>query len=176
VYFCNLIVDGSERFWWRDQMDDGTKLKPWGAPPLTGTFAIAFETQVNAPAKQFEVSVEEVDNAVTEHENFLRHHLVYGGTTLISVVQDPASMLKISFEYVGLVPPNTVRGFIVLEATLGRCRQIATQVVTSPGFPPLPFPQGSDVNKVPQQYERQLFRKEAGRLQMWVAQGLYRDT
>jgi hypothetical protein len=181
VYFCNLIVDGSERFWWRDQMDDGKKLKPWGAPPLTGTFAIAFEAQVNAPAKQFEIFIQEVDNAVTKHENFLRHHLVYGGTTLIAVVQDPASLLKISFEHVGLVPPNTVRGFIVLEATVGKCTQIATQVVITParpGVPPtsLPFPQGSDVNAVPQQYERQLFRKEAGRLLMWVAQGLYRDT
>src|SRR5262249_14937538 len=81
VYFCNLSVEGPERFWWRNKRDAGTNHKRGGPPPLTGTFAIAFETQVNAPAKQFEVFIQEVDNAITEHENFLRHHLVYGGTT-----------------------------------------------------------------------------------------------
>ena len=34
VYFCNLFCDESGRFWWRDQMDDGTKLKPWAEPPI----------------------------------------------------------------------------------------------------------------------------------------------
>lgn len=175
IYFCNLFVDRSERFWWRHQMDDGTKLKPWGAPPVTGTFAIAFETRVNAPAKQFEVSVEEVHNDVTEHEDFLRHHLVYGGNTLIAVVQDQASMLQVSFDHVGLIEPDVVRGFVVLEATVGTCTQVRTKINAGP-FQTLDFPEGTDVNSVPEQYESQLFRKEAGHLQMWVSQGLYRET
>ena len=32
-YTLGVFCDASKRFWWRDQMDDGTKLKPWGAPP-----------------------------------------------------------------------------------------------------------------------------------------------
>ncbi len=175
VYFCNLLVDESKRFWWRDQMDDGTKLKPWGAPPITGTFAIAFETKVNEPAKQFEVFVHEVHNAATEHEDFLRHHLVYGGTTLISVVQDPASLLKVSFEHVGLVQPDVVRGFIVLEATVGTCTQVSTTAHALNGVP-VPIGEGADVNTIPEQFERQIFQKEAGRLLMWVSQGHYRET
>ncbi|MCU1346780.1 MAG: hypothetical protein JWL70_3046 [Acidimicrobiia bacterium] len=177
VYFCHLLVDESERFWWRDQMDDGVKLKPWGAPPLVGTFAIAFETKINQPAKQFEITVEEAYNDVTEHEGFLRHHLVYGGNTLVSVVQDETSMLKISYEHVGLVEPDVVRGFIVLEATVGKCTQIATSVPAAIGSGLMvPIPPNSDVNQIPQQFERAAFRKEAGRLLMWVAEGIYRDT
>jgi hypothetical protein len=64
-YFCNLFCDESERFWWRDQMDDGTKLKPWGAPPIRGIFAIAFEAQVNSPAKEFEIHVHDAYNHMT---------------------------------------------------------------------------------------------------------------
>src|SRR5262249_60572407 len=55
-YSLNVICDGSKRFWWRDQMDDGTKLKPWGAPPIKGLFAIAFETELGKPPVTFEVS------------------------------------------------------------------------------------------------------------------------
>jgi hypothetical protein len=173
-YFCNLLVDESERFWWRDQMDDGTKLKPWGAPPLTGTFAIAFETKVNTPVKLFTIAVQEVFNDVTEHEDFARHNLVYGGTTLVSVVQDPKSLLKVSFEHVGLVEPDIVRGLVVLEATVGKCTQIATKVdgaVAAHGLIlKVDIPEGSDVNTVPQQFERQAFKKEAGRLLMRVSE------
>src|SRR5262249_14894706 len=59
-YSLNVISDGSKRFWWRDQMDDGTKLKPWGAPPIKGLFAIAFEVKIGGlvatPPVLFEVA------------------------------------------------------------------------------------------------------------------------
>lgn len=123
VYFCNLICDSSRRFWWRHQMDDGTKLKPWAAPPITGTFAIAFETAINSPAKQFVIRTQQAKNHVTIAESFERQHLVYKNNTLISVVQDTRNLVKVSFEDVGLVGSNNVRGFIVIEATVGKCIQ-----------------------------------------------------
>jgi hypothetical protein len=173
VYFCNLFCDESERFWWRDQMDDGTKLKPWGAPPITGTFAIAFETEINTPAKQFNIAVQDAYNHVTVAENFERHHLVYQNNTLVSVVQDPNNFVKVSFEQVGLVGANTVRGFLVIEATVGRCIQNdnpirlpqAGQIFT------VNLPPNSDPNGVPEQIERFAFRKEGGRLMLQINQG-----
>lgn len=171
IYNCALLVDESERFWWRDQMDDGIKLKPWGAPPLTGTFAVGFETRVNAPAVQYTIVVDEVANDVTAADGAARHHLVYGGTTLLAVVQDPAMPVKVSFEHVGLVEPDVVRGFIVLEATVGTCTQIATTVRVNDHD--VPVPAGSDVNTVPEEVERQAFRKEAGRLHMHITTGPY---
>ena len=123
THYCNVIADGSKRFWWRDQMDDGTKLKPWGAPPITGIFAIAFETEINAPAKQFTIIVYSAFNNITSVESFQRHHLVYGNNTLVAVAQDPTSLVKVSFEEVGLVGASTVRSFVVIEATVGKCTQ-----------------------------------------------------
>jgi hypothetical protein len=66
-YNMNIFSDSSKRFWWRSQMDDGTKKRPWGAPPIKGTFAIAFEVEIgqggkfglgdfSKPGKKFEVS------------------------------------------------------------------------------------------------------------------------
>jgi hypothetical protein len=174
VYSCNVIVDDSQRFWWRDQMDDGTKLKPWGAPPITGTFAIAFETEINAPAKQFNILVQDAYNHVTIPENFQRHHLVYQNKTLIAVVQDPSNLVKVSFEDVGLVGANTVRGFVVIEATVGKCIQHNNPIVL-PGFPPqiITLPPNTDPNKVSERIERAAFTKEAGRLMAMIMQGIY---
>jgi hypothetical protein len=173
IYFCNLFCDESERFWWRDQMDDGTKLKPWGAPPITGTFAIALETEINTPAKQFNIAVQDAYNHVTVAENFERHHLVYQNNTLVSVVQGPNNFVKVSFEQVGLVGANTVRGFLVIEATVGQCIQNDNPIrmpqagqIFSVNLPP-----NSDPNGVPEQIERLAFRKEGGRLMLMINQG-----
>jgi hypothetical protein len=159
VYFLHLFCDESGRFWWRDQMDDGTKLKPWAEPPITGTFAIAFEATVNAPAIQYEISVNEVFNDVTDHPPFARHHLVYQGNTLVSVVQDPASPVRVTFENVGWAGGNHVRGFVVLEASVGKC-------TPKGNTPPDAHP-----SSVPEDKERASFTKEGGRLVMTVAQG-----
>lgn len=147
-------------------MDDGTKLKPWGAPPITGIFAIAFETQINSPAKQFGVVVQDAYNHVTAAENFQRHHLTYQNNTLIAFVQDSSNPVKISFENVGLVGTNTVRGFLVVEATVGKCTQTG-QVA---------LPPNADPNTVPQNIERSAFTKEEGHLMLTVSQGLYSAT
>jgi hypothetical protein len=156
-------------------MDDGVKLKPWGAPPITGTFAIAFETKVNVPAIQFELAVEEVANNTTVAPPFKRHHLVYGGTTLVSVVPDGSSPVKVSFEHVGLVAPDVVRGFVVLETTVGSCTQVRHGTFPF-GHESVDIAEGADVNLVPELLEATVFNKEAGRLQMWVSTVPYRMT
>ena len=69
-YALKVFCDGSKRFWWRDQMDDGTKLKPWGAPPTRGIFAIAFEAELGKPAVKFGVSnVDDYNVAVIPNSN-----------------------------------------------------------------------------------------------------------
>jgi hypothetical protein len=170
VYFCNLFCDESERFWWRDQMDDGTKLKPWGAPPITGTFAIAFETEINTPAKQFDITVQDAYNHVTVAENFKGHHLVYQNNTLIAVVQDPSNYVKVSFEQVGLVGANTVRGFLVIEATVGKCIQNDNpiRVIQTGQIQEITLSPNLDPNQVSEQIERFAFRKEGGRLMAMI--------
>lgn len=178
VYACNVFVDESKRFWWRNQMDDGTKLKPWGAPPITGTFAIAFETVVNAPAKQFNIQVQDAFNHVTAAEPFQRHHLVYQNNTLIAVVQDPGNLVRVSFEDVGLVGANTVRGFVVIETTVGKCTQHPNPIMVSlAGSPPIPInlPADTDPNKVDQMIERLAFTKESGRMLAMIVQGVYQS-
>jgi hypothetical protein len=164
VYFGNLFCDESGRFWWRDQMDDGTKLKPWAEPPISGTFAIAFEMELNSPAKQFEIGVQDAHNHTTAAEGFERHHLVYQNNTLISVVQDLSNPMIVSFEDVGLVGASTVRGFLVLAASVGRC-------TLRPGSG---LPEGTQPSQVPEHIEHTAFDKEGGRLIFTVARGIYR--
>lgn len=169
VYHLNLFCDDSRRFWWRSQMDDGSKLKPWGAPPITGVWAIAFEAQVNTPAKQYVISVQDADNHFTEGEGFEKHNLVYQNNTLISVVQDPGNHVKVTFENIGLTRPDIVRGFIVIEATVGKVTQ-KPNPINIPPLPPINLPANSDPNTVPEIYERAAFTKEAGRIMLTITQ------
>ena len=145
-------------------MDDGTKLKPWAEPPISGTFAIAFEMELNSPAKQFEIGVQDAHNHTTAAEGFERHHLVYQNNTLISVVQDLSNPMIVSFEDVGLVGASTVRGFLVLAASVGRC-------TLRPGSG---LPEGTQPSQVPEHIEHTAFDKEGGRLIFTVARGIYR--
>ena len=168
-YFnLNLFCDASGRFWWRDQMDDGSKLKPWGAPPITGTFAIAFEVQTGNPTKQFEVTNLGDYNVAVIPNSDKPHNLVYQNSTLVSFVPKNDAF-KVSYEKVGLKAgtTNIVRGFLVIEATVGSVTQIATQaqVISPPhaGFPTIiNFSPGTDPNKIDQRYERQVFKKVEG--------------
>ena len=170
VYFFNVFCDESKRFWWRDQMDDGTKLKPWGAPPITGTFAIAFEAQVNTPAKEYHMAVQDAYNHVTVADNIQNHNLVYQNNTLVSVVQDTGNPVKISFENVGLVAPDTVRGFVVIEATVGKVIQNPNPIRVLQGVQvqEINLPTDSDPNQVSQNIERAAFTKQGGRLMLMI--------
>jgi hypothetical protein len=169
TYALNVFCDGSRRFLWRNQMDDGSKLKPWGAPPIKGLFAIAFEAELGKPAVTFEVTDVDRFNVASFPGANQAHTLVYQGAVLVSFVPH-TDAFQVSFEKVGVVDGTKVRGFLVIETSVGTLTQVRTQIVvtTHPGsgLPPtqqiLEFPPGTDVNAVPQQYESQLFEKKEG--------------
>lgn len=175
-YFCSVVCDGSERFWWRKQMDDGTKLKPWGAPPVKGLFAIAFE--YTFPLARFQISATKKFEAdYIDHYNLIEYpnanktyNLVYQGKTIVSFIPHN-SAFKVSFEHVGMVlgSSNKIRGFLVIETSVGLASQIATSISIS-----LPLPNGTSTQQVinlpanstpeqaPEQYEDRFFKKERG--------------
>jgi hypothetical protein len=171
VYHLNVFADSSKRFWWRSQMDDGTKLHPWGAPPITGLFAIAFEVPIDTirvgtgGGKRFEVANVDHWNVATVPDSDKVYDLNYGGKTLVSFVPHNDAF-KVSYENVGLKPGTTTmaRGFLVIETTVGTVKQIATKVPLLVGNQQVivDVPQGSDPDKVDQRVERAAFQKEAG--------------
>jgi hypothetical protein len=175
-YTFGLVCDASRRFWWRDQMDDGTKLKPWGAPPVHGTFAIAFEVRLGTltalplPGLIFEVAnVDDYNVAVIPNANQV-YSLSYKDRTIVQFIPHNDAFI-VSFERIGLVGTDTVRGFLVLETTVGTLTQKAAQA-TLPGNPPVVvrIPMGADVNKIDQRFERQVFEKVEGHYMFTVTQ------
>jgi hypothetical protein len=163
-YNCSVFCDASKRFLWRDQMDNGLKLKPWGAPPVRGTFAIAIDVPLDQNEK-FEVS-HVTDYNVIEYPNADQtYKLNYQGKTLVTFIPHNDAF-KVSFEKIGLVPGsnNRLGGFLVIETYVGTVTQIATNIQTSSnGFNTnVSFPPGTDPNKIDQRYERQVFRKVEG--------------
>jgi hypothetical protein len=164
-YSLNVFCDASQRFWWRDQMDDGTKLKPWGAPPIRGLFAIAFEAElgvvVGKPPIRFEVESEDDRfNVAPMGQGIQAYNLIYRGHTLVSFIPTN-NLFKVSYEGVGLSDGNKVRGFLVLETSVGKLTQ---KVVDSE------FPLGTDVNKIDQSVERRVFEKAEGHYMFSVLQ------
>lgn len=174
-YIFNVFCDASARFWWRSQMDDGTKLKPWGAPPIKATFAVAFEVELK-PGKYFgkNFTVQDIDsyNVASVPGGNKIYNLVYQGNSLVSF--DPKNdAFKVSFEKVGLKlgTGNIVRGFLVLETTVGSVTPIATKVGGIIGG--VTIPQGTDpndANKVPEGVEKEAFKKEEGQYMFTVRQ------
>ena len=167
VYTCCMFVDASTRFWWRDQMDDGTKLRPWGAPPIRGIFAIAFEVELGKPAATFEVANIDSYNVVPVPNGNRTYSLVYQNNALVSFVPHNDAF-KVSFEKVGMSSENKVRGFVVLETTVGTVTQTKTRIEIPPVV--IDFPAGTDVNAVDQRFERELFNKVEGRYMFTVTQ------
>ena len=171
LYHLNVFADSSKRFWWRSQMGGGTKRHPWGAPPITGVFAIAFEVPIdwNRPAKgggqKFEVTSVDQWNVASNPGADQVYNLVYAGGTIVSFVPHNDAF-KVSYTNVGLKPgtTNVVRGFLVIETTVGIVRQIATKAVVLTGAQKqiVNVPQGADPDKVDQQIEKQIFQKEEG--------------
>jgi hypothetical protein len=171
VYHLNLFADSSKRFWWRSQMDDGTKLHPWGAPPITGLFAIAFEVPIDTVrvgmggGKRFEVANVDFWNVASVPDSNKVYDLVYGGKTLVSFVPHNDAF-RVSYENVGLKPgtSNIVRGFLVIETTVGTVKQIATKITVGVGGQQLSvnIPQGIDPDKIDERYEQAVFQKEEG--------------
>ena len=170
----NVICDASRRFLWRKQMDDGTKLKPWAEPPIKGLFAIAFEYNLSArdaaiqnTTKQFEVTNLHHYNVIEYPNADQTYNLIYGGRNIISFMPHN-NAFKVSFEHVGISPadPNKIRGFLVIETSVGVITQIATSI-TGPnlaggGFTIVKLPANSKPEQAPQLYEDRFFKKEAG--------------
>ena len=163
LYHLNLFCDASKRFWWRNQMDDGTKLKPWGAPPIKGTFALAFEAELGKTGKKFEVSNIDDYNVIEFPNADKTYNLVYQNTTIASCLPHNDAF-KVSFENIGLKPgtTNMLRGFLVLETSVGRVKQIATVIQPNAPQPPISVPEGTDPNQIDQRYEQQVFEKVEG--------------
>jgi hypothetical protein len=156
-YSFNLFCDASKRFWWRDQMDDGVKLKPWGAPPIRGIFAIAFEAQVGKPAVAFDLAGIE-DYNVTRIPNANQvYRLMYQNNPIVTFTPHN-DFFKVSFENVGTAGPNVVRGFLVIETSVGTLTQKQA------------IPPGQDVNTVDQSRERAAFEKVQGHYMFTVTE------
>jgi hypothetical protein len=172
--FC-LFVDESKRFWWRDQMDDGTKLKPWAEPPIKGTFAIAFEvglgraSEVEGPSLTFNVSNIDHRNVVDVPGASPVATLIYQNKTLVTF-NSGNDAFRVTFEHIGMGGDNKVRGFLVLETTVGKVRQKTTSVVLPDGRTVVKIPSGTTPEAVDQLFERAVFEKEGGRYMFTVTE------
>ncbi len=191
TYNLNVFCDASKRFWWRSQMEGDRKLKPWGAPPIKATFAIAFEVDLgngitanSGSQKVFEVSnisnFNVRDYAITDNliTNKI-HNLNYQGKNIVSFIPHN-NAFKISFEKVGLVPATSskgssyVRGFIVIETEVGTC-VLKNKTVTirnplyntnprnlQPPFITTTVPDNADSNTVSEEIEQKACEKIDG--------------
>jgi len=165
TYHLNVICDASGRYFWRDQMDDGTKLKPWGAPPITGVFAIAFEVAPPDPARPtppllFDVALVSGHNVVPSPAGNVNSELSYQGATLIRFTPN-SDAFTATFEQVGTAENGMIRGFLVVETTVGLLTQ--KRIDAS-------FPAGTDVNAIDEGSERGVFAKEEGHHMFTVSQ------
>jgi hypothetical protein len=166
-YACCVFCDASKRFWWRDQMDDGTKLKPWGAPPIKGLFAIAFEAKLGRPAVKFEVFTLENHNVSTIPGSDQVYNLIYQNNKLVTFIPH-CEAFKVSYERVHFVDEYTVRGFLVIETSVGKLTQKITSLPSLWFQQEINFPQGVDVNQIDQRFERLVFDKAEGRFMFFV--------
>jgi hypothetical protein len=173
VYHCNVICDASKRFWWRSQMDDGTKLKPWAEPPIKGLFAIAFQVpfpraELTQPptTKKFEVANFNAYNVIEYPNADQVYNLVYQGKTLVSFIPHNDAF-KVSFEKVGFdAATNSLKGFLVIETSVGVTKQIATSInnTISSIFPNIVnVPPNSNPSQAPEMFESLFFEKVEGK-------------
>ncbi len=171
-YNLNVVCDASRRFFWRKQMDDGTKIKPWAEPPVKGLFAIAFkcaiprgETAVGQTTRQFEAGYIQHYNLAEYPGAEQTYNLVYQNKTLVSFIPHN-NAFKVSFEHVGIIPgsPDTIRGFLVIETSVGRLTQVATSILVPSGnsFQTITLPANSAPSQASEQYEDKFFKKEEG--------------
>jgi hypothetical protein len=119
------------------------------APPITGVFATAFEVELGKAPTTFEVAnIDDYNVAVVPTGNKL-YNLVYQGKKLVTFIPHNDAF-KVSFEGVGSAANNKVRGFLVLEVTVGTLTQKK------------PIPSGQNVNTVSESLEREAFEKVEG--------------
>lgn len=173
-YNLNVVCDASRRFFWRNQMDDGSKLKPWAEPPIKGLFAIAFEYTLPGPTadvtgshstKIFEVSNIQHYNVIEYPNADQVYNLQYNGRDIVRFIPHN-NAFKVSFEQVGISPAdrNKIRGFLVIETAVGVTTQKTTSAVYPGSNPPvrINLPENSDPSAAPQILESAFFKKEEG--------------
>ena len=146
-------------------------LPSWGAPPISGLFAIAFEAPIDArpvvprEGKRFEVRNVGFSNVATVPNSNMVYNLVYRGRTLVSFIPHNDAF-KVSYENVGLKEgtSNIVRGFLVIETTVGTVKQIATNATYKDGDHQVSVdvPEGTDPDSVDHRIEKAVFQKEGG--------------
>ena len=154
-------------------MDDGVKLKPWGAPPVRGVYAIAFEipvphsiSVVQRPHLVFEVSEISSHNVATQSSGQPISALVYRDATLVTFIPH-SDAFAVSFEQVGVADNGQIRGFLVMRTSVGFLGQTVVNAQ---------YPAGTDVNTINQDDERKVFTKEEGRYMFTVSQFLSTPT
>ena len=172
-YNLNVLCDASRRFFWRRQMDDGKKLTPWAEPPVKGLFAIAFEyTLPNFSTAAVAYTTKKFEANYIDHFNLAEYpganktyNLIYDGKNIVSFVPNNEAF-KVSFEHVGMVPgaTNKIRGFLVIETSVGTLEQIATSAVYPYSSPPvtIKLPEGSSPSQAPEIMEKLFFKKNPG--------------
>ncbi len=181
-YNLNVFCDASRRFFWRKQMDDGTKHKPWAEPPVKGLFAIAFEYRLSLAAEAVGSATKQFEAGYIQHYNLAEYpgadqtyKLVYRDRTLVSFIPHNEAF-NVSFEHVGSVPgdPNRIRGFLVLETSVGKLTQIATSIIVAGGAGTQPvtltLPANASPDQAPQLFENRFFRKEEGHYLFFITE------
>jgi hypothetical protein len=88
---------------------------------------------------------------------------VYGGKNLVSFIPHN-NAFKVSFEHVGISAEdrNKIRGFLIIETSVGILTQIATEAIVPGNSNPYKLPQGSLPSQAPQFLEKSFFKKESG--------------
>ena len=165
-YYCNVFCDASKRFWWRARMDGSLKLKPWGAPPIKGTFAIAFEVKLGEPTKKFAATRLDNYNVQPTPNDFKIRNLVWNGQTLVSFNPGNAYGLNVTYENVGLKAgtTNIIHGFLVIETTVGKVIQKLDKGFANINNNLVKFNVGWGIspNTINQVFESTVFDKEEG--------------
>jgi hypothetical protein len=138
-------------------MDDGTKLRPWGAPPIKGLFAIAFETVIGAPPVRFVVTNIDFSNVIEFPNANQTYDLVFQHKVLVTFTPSN-NAFKVSYESVGTADDGKIRGFLVIETSVGLCT------------PKTAVPEWQSVDTIDQGRERETFHKEEGHYLFTVMQ------
>lgn len=174
IFNMNVICDASRRYFWRKQMDDGSKLVPWAEPPIRGLFAIAFEYSLPAAATSAMTGYNSLEFEVAniQHYNVIEYpgadqvyNLIYNGQNIVSFIPHN-NAFKVSFEQVGISPQDRtkIRGFLVIETSVG----ITTQKTTVANYPlsnppvQVRLPENSSPKDAPEIMESTFFSKEEG--------------
>jgi hypothetical protein len=112
------------------------------------------------PGLVFEVADVSSYNRASASPGTSPSRLVYQGATLVAFVPNN-DVFSVSFEQVGTGPNGNIRGFLVIQATVGKLTQ---KLVNAD------FPAGTDVNAIDQDDERKVFSKEEGHYFFTVTQ------